>query len=355
MAGLGTTAAVAGRVADPLTSCLLAAVVMAGWDPEIIRDVGFQLSFSATLGLILVWPKLGRMLRRTPRLIAEPAGITLAVTIATLPVMLTVFGSVSLVSPMAHIVAMPLLPPVILAAALLGAAPPWPPLTQALALLAWLPTTALAETVRISGSLPGAALSTGRLPAEAAAACSALLLGWGVWELPEVAPLRERVAKRLARADRRFAPVAFACLSTVALIAVLAMKPDQRVHAYPLSVWPGEAVLIRGPTGTTALVASGRVDRYALPGAVAEQLAVWEHALDAVVPLDADAEARLGPLLERFPTRELAVPGAEQRIPLHGGAVLDVYADGAASVSYGSDWLRVMGQPPQPEDQERSP
>ena len=38
-------------------------------------------------------------------------------------------------------------------------------------------------------------------------------------------------------------------------------------------------------------------------GAVAERLAVWEHGLRAVMALDAEAEARLAPTLERFPER----------------------------------------------------
>jgi ComEC/Rec2-related protein len=350
MVGMATLAGVLGRLADPLTGCLLAAALMASWDPDVLLDVGFQLSFTATLGLILLWPRLRRCYRPLPSFIAEPAGITLAVTIATLPVMLSVFQSVSLVSPLAHVVAMPLLPPVLVSATLLAAtaATPWPQLSLAAGWLAWLPTAALAETVRIAGSLPAAAVSTGKLPLTASIGLGLGLLGWGLWELPELEPLRSAVGRLAGRNERRLLPGAMAACSLVGLGLMLLVRPDGRLHAYVLAVAPGQAVLIRGPTGRTALVASGRLDRYALASAVAERLAVWEHSLGAVVPLDAEAEARLAPMLDRFPAETMLHPDVAERVDLEGGAVLDSYAGRAASVSFGRLWLRLLGHPPTP-------
>ena len=348
MVGMATTASVLGRVADPLTGCLVAAAIMAGWDPDVLRDVGFQLSFSATLGLILLWPRLRRFARAAPPFIAEPAGITLAVTIATLPVMLCVFQSVSLISPLAHVVAMPLLPPVLISAAVLASTASWPPANQVVGWLAWLPTTALAETVRISGSLPAAALSTGRLPVAAGVVLGLGLLAWGLWELPELAEVRSWLSTLTRRNSRTLVPCAMAGLSLVGLGTLLLVRPDGRLHAYVLDVAPGQAVLIRGPTGHIALVASGRIDSYSLPGAVAERLAVWEHGLGAVVALDAEAEARLAPTLEHFPAEQVLGPGVDQRVDLDCGAALDSYPGRGASVSYGGAWLRLLGQPPAP-------
>ncbi|HET6319894.1 MAG TPA: ComEC/Rec2 family competence protein [Chloroflexota bacterium] len=344
-----TLAGVLGRLADPLTSCVLAAAIMATWDPEVLFDVGFQLSFTATLGLILLWPRLRRFGRGLPHFVVEPGGITLAVTIATLPVMLVVFQSVSLISPLAHVIAMPLLPLVLLGAALLAVTPlvsALPLLAQIAGWLAWLPTTALVEVVRISGSLPGAAVSTGHLPMTVGVALGLGLLAWGLWELPEFAQLRDDTRWFLRRNEHFVAGSAVAATGLIGLSILLLVRADGRLHAYPLSVAPGEAVLLRGPTGRTALVASGRVDRYALVGEVAERLALWEHGLAAVVPLDADAEARLGPMLERYPAEQLLAPMTDQRLDLAAGAVLDSYADGAASASFGHTTLTLVGQPP---------
>src|SRR5205085_379236 len=74
MVGLAGLASLSGRVSDPLTSLLLALLVMAAVEPRILLDLGLQLSLSATLGIVLLWPRLRRPLRRWPRLIAEPVG-----------------------------------------------------------------------------------------------------------------------------------------------------------------------------------------------------------------------------------------------------------------------------------------
>jgi competence protein ComEC len=354
MVGLATTAGVVGRLPDSLTSLLLAAVAMAGFDPDVLLDIGFQLSFSATLGLILLWPRLRRLVRGVPAVVAEPAGITLAVTLATLPVTLSVFQSVSLISPLAHVVGMPLLPPVLLGAALIALAAPLPPLASAVAWLAWWPTELLVQTVRISGNAPAAALSTGQLPPLAAVALSLVLLAWGVWQLPELAALRQRLASgrmHTARTHRLAAPLAAAGLSLVGVALLLLVRPDGSLHVDRLDVAPGEAVLIRGPTGRTVLVAQGRIDAFRLVSQVGQQLAVWEHGLHAAVSLDAEAEPRLATILDRYPAEQRLNAGGDRRLELGGGAVLDVYAmpgQPAAAVSFGRVWVPLVGHPPRP-------
>src|SRR5205085_10845722 len=134
--------------------------------------------------------------------------------------------------------------------------------------------------VRISGSLPGAALSTGHLPTVASVGLAGLLLAWGILELPELSTLRSKISR--IRPRPLLAPLALGGLSLLGLWMVEITRPDGRLHVSVLPVAPGEAVLVRGPSGKTALVASGPLDRYALLGAVGERLAVWEHGLDVV-------------------------------------------------------------------------
>src|SRR5205807_2168729 len=136
MLALAHVAALSGRVADPLTSLLLAVVAMAALDPAILLNVGLQLSLSATLGIVLLWPAFRRRLRRLPRVLSEPLGLTLAVTLACLPVSLSAFQLVSLVSPLAHVLAVPLLPLVLVSAGALAMVSPWPALATPAAWLA---------------------------------------------------------------------------------------------------------------------------------------------------------------------------------------------------------------------------
>jgi len=331
----------------------VAATIMAAVDPRILLDVGLQLSLSATLGIVLLWPQLRPRLQGLPHWVAEPAGLTLAVTVATLPVTLSTFQLVSLVSPLAHVVAVPLLPVVLLSAAALALVSPLQNVAAAVAWLAWLPSTLLVVIIRLFGSLPGAALATGRLPAVACGVLAAALLLWGLCGLPEAAGLRTRLGAtvRLANPSTAGACLA-ACLAAGVLLQLI--RPDGRLHVQRLAQTRGEAVFIRGPTGRTLLVVDGRLDGAHLADQVAECLAVWEHRLDAVLELDPSTQTGLSFTLGRYPAEQRLDAADDARLDLGGGAAVDVYgsaaqATPAVSISFGSVWLSLVGRPPAPE------
>ena len=352
MVGLAILASLTGRVADPLTSVLVVATIMAAVEPRVLLDVGLQLSLSATLGIVLLWPRLRSRLKGVPRLLAEPAGLTLAVTLATLPVTLSVFQVVSLVSPVAHILAVPLLPLVLVSTALLAVVSPIQPLAAVVAWLAWLPSTLLVKVIQVFGNLPGAALSTGRLPPVAAGCLAAALLLWGIWGLPEAAHLRLSWAAARGNDGGGLWPLG-ASLATCLAVALMLhlVRPDGRLHVQSLAVGRGEAVFIRGPTGRTTLVVGGRLDGVQLASQVADHLAVWEHGLDSVLQLDPAAQAGLGLTLARYPAEQHLDPSVDERIDLGGGVALDIYApDGqpmpGVSISFGRVYLPLTGGPP---------
>jgi len=357
MVGMTTVAATFGRVSDSLTSLLIAAVIMTLHQPTVLLDVGFQLSFSATLGLIVLWPRLLRRLRGAPHWLADPAGVTGVVTVTTLPVMLSVFHEISLVSPLSHVVAMPLLTPVLLGAAVLSAVSAWPPLAHLVASVVWVPATLLSETVRISGSVPGAALSTGHLPPGAALALAAALLAACIWALPEMAHARATLGGWYRGQRRLLAPALVAAVCALGCGMLVLVRADGQLSVEPLSVGRGQALLIRGPTGKTALVVSGRIDGRVVARQIAERLPVWEHGMHAVLALDEESHTGVEAALERYPAAAHVSPDVDGRVDLGGGAVLDIYADATAdprgpragvSVSFGRVWLQLAGRPPLP-------
>src|SRR5207245_5850063 len=85
--------------------------------PAAIADVGFLLSALATGGLIAFQAPLSARLARLPAPLREGLSTTLAATAPTLPLVGAVFGRVSLVSPLANLVAVPLFPMLMLAGA----------------------------------------------------------------------------------------------------------------------------------------------------------------------------------------------------------------------------------------------
>jgi len=78
-----------GRQTKPLKSLFLAAVVMMIVNPLIFTDIGFQLSFGATLGILLFSQKLKKLLGWSD------LATTLAAQIITVPMLALYFGQLS--------------------------------------------------------------------------------------------------------------------------------------------------------------------------------------------------------------------------------------------------------------------
>ncbi|MBE9101291.1 ComEC/Rec2 family competence protein [filamentous cyanobacterium LEGE 07170] len=88
-------ATVSERKVNPFGSLLLAAVVLLAMNPLWVWDLGFQLSFVATLALLVTVPALMRRLDWMPVAIASLIAVPLAAYIWTLPLQLHVFGVMS--------------------------------------------------------------------------------------------------------------------------------------------------------------------------------------------------------------------------------------------------------------------
>ncbi|MEX0971757.1 MAG: ComEC/Rec2 family competence protein [Solirubrobacterales bacterium] len=117
MGGLSVLAMLAGRRASRLYALLLAAVVTLALRPAIGADVGWQLSFAAVLGiLLLAAPLREAILARTGggaprRLLAEGAALTISATVATAPLIAFHFEAVSVNTLFANLLAMPAVAP----------------------------------------------------------------------------------------------------------------------------------------------------------------------------------------------------------------------------------------------------
>lgn len=144
---------------------LLAGLILFIEDRDVIRQPGFLLSFFATGGIILLSRPLSGVLRwlRVPGWLATTLGVSLAAQLAVVPLLAMFFGRISLVSPLANCVFVP----VILSVQALG---------MVLPLVAWLGADefvlsffgtvldALFAAIHETASLPWAVLETGAFP-----------------------------------------------------------------------------------------------------------------------------------------------------------------------------------------------
>ncbi len=97
------------RRVKPLSGLLLAAIILLLVNPVWIWDLGFQLSFLATMGLQITVPPLVKRLDWLPTMAATLIAIPIAAYIWTLPLLLYVFGVVSPYSIPANIIVTPLI------------------------------------------------------------------------------------------------------------------------------------------------------------------------------------------------------------------------------------------------------
>lgn len=144
-----------GRGKDQWQVLALAAIVVLALNPFAVFDVGFQLSFSAFLGLLTLLGPLQKLLRRLPDAVGSNVAVSIAASVGTAPVSLAVFDKTSLVSPLANLLVVPTLPMVTglgMASVFLGFI--WHGLSTALDTLASLPMTWTVQVCRLMAVAP---------------------------------------------------------------------------------------------------------------------------------------------------------------------------------------------------------
>lgn len=117
MGAVGVLATLGGRRASRLYALALAAVVTLAIDPGVAGDIGWQLSFAAVLGILLlasslreaIASRLGR--GRWWRALAEGVAVTVSATLATAPLIAYHFETLSTTTLVANVLAMPAVAP----------------------------------------------------------------------------------------------------------------------------------------------------------------------------------------------------------------------------------------------------
>ena len=264
MAGVALVALRIGRQSAALTSLAAAAILMGLLDPSVIFDVGFQLSFLATLGLVLAgrpsqeairgWaekaiPHEGA--RSAAVLLGELAVLSLVAQAATLPLSAFLFHRLPLTSLPANALILPAQPLLMAAGAATAAASL---LSVSLGqLMAWLAWPLAAYTIRVAeifASLPGASLVVPPFPSGymllAYAALGALLLA-GRW------PRARATAASLVRVGGPAWLAGLAAVTTLTWLAAVE-RPDGRLH---VTAFPGGEVLVESPTGRFLALSAG--------------------------------------------------------------------------------------------------
>jgi len=187
MASLVLLAQVLGRRYDVMRALFLSGFLMVWINPYILLyDIGFQLSFMATLGLILLLPQFeSTVVTETSRLrLKEFFLATLATQIAVLPLLWYHIGEVSIVAVLVNVLVLPIVPIAMLGTFLTGligfissgAA-------LLLGLITWVPLTVILFIAHQAAALPFATVLLPEVPAVAVLVMYAgLFFGWYYWK-----------------------------------------------------------------------------------------------------------------------------------------------------------------------------
>lgn len=131
MATIAFSALFLGRQATALWSLTLTALVMLLADPFLLSDIGFQLSFAATMGILLIKPHLSWKKKASSQqgneslpvlaLLSEDVGSTISAQIATIPIMLFYFHQYGLLSILVNALVLWTIPPLMVIGSLSAA------------------------------------------------------------------------------------------------------------------------------------------------------------------------------------------------------------------------------------------
>jgi competence protein ComEC len=295
-----------GRRQVGLNSLTFVAAFMAIFTPTILWDVSFQLSFAATLGIMLYAEPFTHWFtifaaRFMPQdkadRLAGPVGeyflLTLAAQLTTLPLMIYYFKRISLTALIANPLILPAQPPLmvlgglsVLTGMLLR------PIGQLLAWSAW-PFTAY--TIRMVEWL--ATIPHGSIPLHQIAFPIILLFYTALFTITFARFRLTNLVKKLTPA----VPLALLGLLTFMIWKAAFYAPDGLLHVTLLDVGTGDAVLIQSPSGRSMLI-NGGPSTVRLSDALGRRLPPFNRSLDWFVVADIDNEDLSGipGNLERF-------------------------------------------------------
>jgi len=114
MGGLVLAACLLGRKSAAVITLFVSGGVMVFLNPMLFKSLSFQLSFLTTLGILLFYQQVNRLLFFVPHLIRENLAITLSAQILIWPLIAQTFSEISVISPLTNALVLPSVFPITL-------------------------------------------------------------------------------------------------------------------------------------------------------------------------------------------------------------------------------------------------
>lgn len=325
MGSLALFARQVGRRQFGLNTLLAVAMLMCLWNPLYVWDVGFQLSFFATLGLILYAEPFSQFANqiilkyfptsaaeRFVELFSEFVLLTFAAQLTTIPIMAYHFQRISLVSFIANPFILPAQPAVMILGGLaVMLSLVWIPLGQLAAWVAWPFAAYTIRIVELFDRVPHGTLFLGDFSIWFVilfyAALLSLTFGWSGFK-EWIRSLGQRAGAVGVGGGLVILAIALLLVSRAA-VAI----PDRLLHITFLDVGSADAVLIKTPSGKSVLV-NGGPSVTILSDQLGRRLSALNRTLDwlVIASTEEDQVAALPRVIERYPPDAVLWSGNEQ-------------------------------------------
>ena len=325
MGSLALFAKQVGRRQFALNTLLAVALMMTLWNPLFVWDVGFQLSFFATLGLILYadpFSKFANRLitkyfpssaaERSAELFSEFVLLTLAAQLTTIPIMAYHFQRISLVSFIANPFILPAQPAVMIIGGLaLLLSLVWLPLGQIAAWVVWPFVVYTIRMVELFDRVPHGTIFLGKFSIWFVILFYVVLFSvtFGGAQIKEWFQSVKRDQIKIPAGTG----LIVLALGLLLIWRVAAAIPDRLLHVTFMDVGSADAVLITTPSGKHLLI-NGGPSVTTLSDELGRRMPAFNRNLDwlIVAATEEDQVAALPRVIERYPPAAVLWSGNEQ-------------------------------------------
>jgi competence protein ComEC len=321
---IALTARQLGRRNMGLNALMAVALLMAFFNPLILWDIGFQLSFFATLGLILYAEPFSLFFSNLfsrfssgdtttfSRIFNDNIVLTFAAQLTTIPIMAYHFQRISLVSFIANPFILPVQPAVMIfsgLAVLVSHVFLW--LGQLFAWIAWPFAAYTIRMVELFDRVPHGSIYLGESPIWLVIGFYAALLAV-TFKWPDLKEWFNSLTSSL-RAVALTATFAFLFICMVLMWRASASSGDGQMHITFLDVGSATAVLVQTPEGRNVLI-NGGPSTSELSDELGRRLPFFSHKLDWLI-IASTSENDLSALprvVERYPPQNVLWSGNVQ-------------------------------------------
>jgi competence protein ComEC len=316
------------REPDVYSAMAVSCIIMLAINPSMLFNIGFQLSYAATLGIVMLYANISKLVscKLIPKKAADVLGATLAAQAGVLPITLIHFNRISLISVLPNILAAPLLEIITILGAIMAIVGQFSIILSRL--IGYLNNVFLIVVLYItkwSSAVPYASITT-ITPSFVATAIYYVI----VWFLFWYKPLKG------VRLNMRYVAIG---MSLVVILGLSSSIMPGTLDVIFLDVGQGDSTFIRTCAGKTILIDGGGSANPLVVSRVGELTVVpflldyGVASLDAVIATHAHADHIQGlmDVLKTLKVRRLIIPSLDDESCFE--ALLEVAEERGITVS----------------------